>query len=517
MKNKLEAFGLALAFLVVVLMILPRMLATAGYSLLVRGVVIAPLVGAAIFIVLMAHFEAGWVILLLLFCLDISVPVKGITAPALNLFYGFALAAHCFWLLQARGNLMRREMLDRYLVTYIAIAAGHYIANPALPSFGASEGTGFRGYFLFFTSVLPFIILPRMLSARALERTPYILLVIALVVIPIRVAVFFLAPEVFAGFFGGAYAIAPSTIRYVLVSQAATVLAISSAAILFAGKPSLPMRWVCMAATGIGLLGLAITGTRSLALSACLAILFLLVCARQWTLVGLLSATLVVAIIAIRLISPSTAGPGASIIRAFSFGGLLPSKYAGEEYLTGETFTWRLELWRLCFESILQHPWFGRGISAEFAESVRSMSAMFWTNSAYDYCVKQSLLDTGSTHNMWLGPFVTFGIPAGCLYTIYVVRRFTKLIRLAVSHAFPSHLAAMGSLLAAWAIFHLAGSLTSGGTAAPDIMILCALSHVMEIYGRNAHDTSAELVTSESILDPPPETDLSLRPADARP
>lgn len=491
MKNKLESLGMGFAFLILVLMMLPRVLAPAGYSLFGSGVAVAPLLGLVIFVVLIARYESGWAILLMLYAMDVSLPVKGIIAPALNLFYGFAIVTHIIWQVQSRSKFFQKEMLDTFLVGYIMIAACRYLVDPALPSFGVSEGTGFRGYFLFFTSLLPFVILPRMISKQALERTPYMLLLISLIAITVRLIIFFAAPEIFASYFDGSYAVAPSTVRYVLMNKAATVLAISSVAILFYGKPSLPMRWVCMGATGLGLVGLFLSGTRALTLSVLMALLFQLVCARKWMLAASLSIVAAVLIAIAHTVTPSSSGPVAAIIRAFSIGGLASHGYTGESYLTGETVEWRVSLWSLCIDSIKQYPWLGRGLSAEYVEAMLSPTVLFSPSSKYAYLAKQALLDSGGSHNAWLGPFVTFGIPAGFLYFIYVVRRFKKLITASLKHTFPSNLTVIGSILASWAVFQSVKSLTEGGTVAIEVMLLCAISHTLELHGWKTGKASA--------------------------
>jgi O-antigen ligase len=391
----------------------------------------------------------------------------------------FPLMVLCLAALLARLVMTRQPILDRAvlhpgILLCVAVSVVVYFRSPQLPTFGMGRGSGFSQYVQYFCSYLPLLLLPLTLDRNELPRIPLWLLggslasvVFQTVVIqfaPPALQVHFFTPEQVSYFFQG---------RYSYLQTSASLLFLSGLAICGFGKGGIQSVLGTVGLFG-GAFGLLLTGTRTLVLSGAVAVLYVLAVKRRW--VWMAGGCLFLAVLLfVRVNVPTVSNPLAGmVVRSVSF--TMSDDTVRRQhpfaFHESETMGWRFSLWRQAAASIFEHPWFGRGFSASRWGGV---PLSFMGPRDQEYAIFESTLDIGATHNLWLGPFVTFGVLAGLGFVCFVVSGYRRLWRAAITVPPDHDLYVATHLLGAWLVMLANASISTGGTVATELLLVLAM------------------------------------------
>jgi hypothetical protein len=491
--EKLALIGFGIVFVAAVLKVLETMLsagATLAGSLAIFTMYLA--LPAMFFALLTSSKASGWMLFLLL-VLDVQVYFRMSPVSAIYPFYCLCLAAHFFRALLRKEPLLPPGMASLPWLAYFAVAMVRYFRDPALPTFGLGAGSGFRAYFQFFTGFAPYLVLPALVDRGTLARMPRMLLWVSCAATVLRLvvasvpndflqALLFTAPQMSFMMAG----------RFSLLTLSSTCLFVSAAAMLFFGGRSRSPAAALIAAPMLALasVGLLLTGTRALTLAAVGTILYIMLVKRWWlraVLTFLLLAAVGTYVANMRL---SVGSPLEPVVRALTVRilGSESSWVSSNPYVSTETLEWRTMLWSRVLSSVAAHPWLGRGFSGRFSE--------FTQGSFYDYeeyvdAVTEGELDAGAAHSLFLAPALSFGLPAGLLFVAYVLHRAWWLLRL-ILRLRPEHeLFLAAHTLATWMVFILVSGITSGGSVATPLLLVLALSHLLQTQLREPPPTAA--------------------------
>ncbi len=403
-------------------------------------------------------------------------------------FFVLCTLGHVIRCILSKEPVLRRKHVPLTLAGYFLIAAVCYLRDPALPTFGKGEGSGFSQYVSFFCSFLPFVFLPQMISRKTLMRLPFwVMLASALAAVFHTLLILYAEPHLQIIFISADHLAYAEQGRYSYLSRPAVLLFVSSLSVFFFSRRvsvfERPMAAVGMVA---GMVGIVLTGTRSLVLAAVAAVLCVLAAKRSWwglaTGVGMLLTLLVV-----RVTLPTTDSEILKpVVRSINF--LTREKAytrSAWQFEDVETMQWRLRLWEAGIRSARKYPLLGRGFSARYS---RRFSPYLLSLVSQRELAIENLLDTGGTHNMWLGPFVSFGIAAGILFTLFVVTRGWHLFRLAFRLRPDHDLFVTAQFLAVWLAACAALSMTTGGTVSTTLFLLLAVSVALDRHIESGGD-----------------------------
>lgn len=399
---------------------------------------------------------------------------------ALYPFFVLCTFAHLVRCILSKQPMLRRKYIHPLLALYFLLAVVCYLRDPALPTFGKGEGSGFSRYVSFFCSFLPFIFLPQMISRKTLSRLPrWIMALSGAAAFVHTLLIVFAEPHVQLVFIGADQLRYAAQGRYSYLSSSAVLFFASSLTVLaFSRRVSVFERPVAVACSIAGLLGIFLTGTRSLVLAAVAAVLCTLATKRWW---GAVTACvgILLTLVLVRVTLPATESRILEpVIRSVNF--LTTDRaYARStfDFQNTETMRWRLRLWEGGIRSVRQHPLLGRGFSARYG---RGLSPHLLPVSSQKEISVERSLDIGATHNMWLAPFVSFGVPAGICFVLFVVLRGWRLVQLAFRIRPGHELYVTAQFLLIWLSTVVASSVTGGGTVSTGLLLLLALAMIVE-------------------------------------
>ncbi len=445
----------------------------------------------AIFIVLPVLFATVLVrpvlagrILFVVLVLDLQYFFGMTSVSTVYLYYCVCAAAHLVRVLFRKEPLFPPGMAALPWLAYVAIAVAHYARDPALPTFGVGSGSGFRAYFQFFAGFVPYLILPACFDRATLVAFPRYFLGVSLVATLVRlIAVWIPDERIQSLLFTTPQMLYLVEGRFSLLTLSSTCLFVAASTLLFLeprDRPGPRPVWYILA-LGIGGVGLLLTGTRALAMAAAGTLLYIMLIKRWWLQTAMAVGLLAVAILYVANIRVSQSSPLAPVVRALSVKVMGQNTYsmADNPYLSSETLEWRKMLWGRALESIREHKWLGRGFSGRYSEYVQRNVTYYASRL---YTVTEGELDAGATHNLFLAPFLSFGIPAGLLFAWYVIQRTRHTVRLALHMAIGHDLHVTVHLLAVWLVFTLISGILSGGTVATTLFLALALTHVVDRY-----------------------------------
>lgn len=497
------AFVLVLAVLQILSMVLGASISLLYVFRILGTFVVLPL---AVFITLTRPQFAGRV-LFALFVLDIQFFV-GMAAVNLVFLYGcVCVPTHIIRCVISKEPVFERKIWQPALVGYLLLAVVRYLRDPALPTFGEGEGSGFRMYFMFFATFIPFLIIPPFFNRKSLKNFPQFLMFAALAATGLRLGVALMPPSIVQRLL-----LTSSDMTYLmqgrfsLLSVSSSCLLVSAMTLLFFSPRthSVSARLGYALAMALGTVGLLLTGTRALVVAAAGALLYVMIARGWWLRTFFCLVLLGFAISYIAGVNVNESSALAPVVRSLSVKvfGMDRGRVSTNPYLTQATLEWRMELWTRALASIRRYPLLGRGFSGRYSESVRSRAGSY----AYYYqWVTEGELDAGATHNLFIGPFLTFGIPAGLLFLLYVGQRLRAVLRLCRSVDRNNELYRMTRLIGVWTVFILGANLTSGGTVATIPMLIFALSHVTERVVKQAEgdETVPGVETEQPSLEAP--------------
>jgi O-antigen ligase len=267
--------------------------------------------------------------------------------------------------------------------------------------------------------------------------------------------------------------------RWAFLHQGAILIFISSLAMWHAAKTTGrgTRRWPLMALAALAFVALLFTGTRAWVFGAIVVAIYFLALERRYlTISAGVGVGLLVALICSNIRIPSENGL-APIVRSFSipwfnFSGAERSVHAGGSW------NWRVDLWKLALDQIKRTPLWGAGFRLDpYVRSVLTSTYVARNRSYYNYLIN---LASGSTHQLWLGPFHTFGVLGGLLFLIYYIERVAAAWKLAVTTCRErSEYAGSALFIAAWLIYGTAIGFVDGGTTAMRFYIPAGLSHLL--------------------------------------
>ena len=452
-----------------------------------------------LFGIMLTRPEVSGRILLFCFVMDFQIIIGGTITTLLPFVYTLALLALVAQSLTTGGGFLPRHMRSPLWIIYLSIALLRFGSNPVLPTWGHEGISGARAYASFFTSFIPYAILPAMFPREKLKELPWTFLWISLVALLLKYTVFLTGLTLLARLLGvtSSTALAQEH-RLTFLSLPAQYLFIAALTLLlFVRRPKGSLvRIFLLLLLMISTFALLMTGTRGIVFAAICAAAFAMSLRGLWV----RAATIGGAFILLIFIASNTRidydQSFAPVVRAVSvsFMSISDRTAATTDFLSMETFHWRTALWREALASIKRHPVSGRGLQG------RHSGLTTWQTLDYASFVgliNQGELDSGATHNILLGPFLSFGIPAGLLFLAYVFRRSRSLLSTVISLPRTHSHMPLAAFLATWLVFALSATLTTGGTVAPYLFLLMAFCHE---FHHNLHAASTDREADGALL-----------------
>lgn len=497
-----ERLGLALAVAIVVvyLLMVQREALQVAASPLLLGQTWLTFLGLPVVIWLMLRSPSfSWKLMFGLFILEAYLPVKFIPASVASVFNWLCLAIVLVQRSMAKSNLLKSYMLNLFLILYTALAVLRYLKDPALPTWGEGGGSGFARYFYFFSSFVPYVVLPHILPERDLRKLPGFLLGVSFAAFVLKLVVILFPRGPLAIFLATPQLLEYLTeARYSILARSAGSLLLSSTVLFLFHRRGRGLPTAMLYALGAlgGLGGLFMTGTRSLVVGAAAAMVFAFIMRRWFWQLAVLMALFLAAVLAVSSTATDYSGPLSPVVRSltFSFVGGPRSRHVASPYVTTDTFSWRQELWSRALRKIRENPLIGKGFYSQYADMVQWSAVSY---GSYTFYVMEGELGSGTTHNLFLGPVLTFGIPAGILFALYVLVQTWRLIRLCFTIPKDHEFYIPCQLLGTWVTYILVSNLTIGGTVATDLFLVLALSHVLIERVRAAASAPAPVPAAE--------------------
>jgi len=426
---------------------------------------------------LMVRFSVAFYIMLALLLLGIRIFAGESDVEALPLFNYLVTALAVVRLMINKGRESFREMLSPVLILYISLAVLRYIIEPALPSFGVGEGTGFKQYFRFYATLIPFFVLPYMVSRAMLEKLPERLFVLATVALVVKVVFFYLDVPALSAMFGIRSADEFEG-RMSFLAEPARVLWMSS--VVLASSRVRPRMKLGLFGLLLALVGLLLTGTRALMGGAVVGGAVGLAINGRKGLGFVLAMLMGMVFIFVQSYGPSLADEyrDFSIVRSLNMRIGRQREAEFIDYSQQDTLRWRFELWEDSIREIRKQPWMGQGFAGRHAERLRYRTM---GESERYHLGRIAQMESGATHNLWLAPFLVFGIPAGLLFCLYVAKAMHGIFRINLGHRAPTSMRDTGVLLAVWSAQLLTESLTSGGAVAVGLFLMLAIAQLWRL------------------------------------
>jgi O-antigen ligase len=435
-------------------------------------------------------------LIILAFVLDIPFALGAASVETSIILLYACSALVVLQVLMTRRALFNSSTLPIAMRLYLGLAIMSYLLNPALPTFGVS-GSGFRQYFRFFGGALALIVLPFVTPRRDFIQIPRLVFLAAIGGILIKLTVFFLLPSL-RWVMGIPSAAMLTDGRFTFLALPGTMLFLSGLSIWTAWRrnPLTWPQWIVKTGTATGLIVISLSGTRALLIAAILTIVVLKLVRRQFASLALTATIAASAVLFVSNTSfkyPDFATP---IVRSLSvpFLQFRPSATKHANFLSKDTWRWRQKLWTQAVRSTIEHPLTGRGFSGALWQ------AMQWRRrsmESFNYYIMQGELDQGATHNLFLGPFLTFGIPAGVCFLWYIFVRAKFVFRSALTRYADDGLSETNQFIAIWFCFFLISTTSTGGTVALYAFIACGMSHLLERYAREDETMCAKIDTKE--------------------
>lgn len=378
-----------------------------------------------------------------------------------------------------KKRLLPGFMISPYWLIYAAIALIAYVRTPVYTTIGTEGASGFRSYFIFFSTFLIFPLMPVIFSGRQAQDLPRHLFFLSLVVIVVKSLAFLFGHEYLNILLG----VRPEEWllekRWTFLAHAGGFMLFSSLALMFAPNTR-PKHFVMLALSGlVGLFTIMMTGTRTSVLAAGAVIICAAIMKRAWWLIGCVAGVIFTAALIISNIDINPASAWAPLLRSFTlpwlnFGGASTNLYA-----TWETYDWRKGMWDYCMAKIAEKPFLGHGFFVDYSP-LMAHYARFGHRFMFYELSWMSEIGSGATHNLWLGPFVNFGIAGGVLFILYAFERSIRTVRMLHLVDATNPYRVVTRFMALWLIYILAGSYTTGGTNATYFFLFAALSHLLE-------------------------------------
>lgn len=378
-----------------------------------------------------------------------------------------------------KKTILPRFMISRYWLLYAIVAVLAYVRAPVYTTIGTEGASGFRSYFIFFSTFLLFPLMPAIVSGQQMQDLPRKLFHMSMIVIGIKSVAFLFGHEYLNILLGVRPEEWLTEKRWTFLSHAGGFLLITTLALSFTPKNGLK-NYAALAVTGMaGLLAIMMTGTRTSVLSAAAVILLTAIMKRAWWLIGLVSGVILIAAVVISNVDVNPSSAWAPLLRSFTLPWLNFSGATTNVYATWETYDWRKGMWDYCMTKIAEKPFLGHGFFVDFSP-LMAHYASFGHRFMFYELSWMSEIGSGATHNLWLGPFVNFGILGGVLFAVYALGRCASTIRMHLQVGASSPYLIASRFMSLWLMYIIAGSYTTGGTNATYFFLFAALSHLLE-------------------------------------
>ncbi len=490
MNRIFTVWGTVLLLLIYALFTVPKALTLTSSPFALAQYLVLTWFAPATFIVLINKRSWAAYLIVFIYIMSPEVSFGGRLLPAFFLFLW-----PVFLLLVGQAAINRKPLIPRYMVNpfllgYALVAIIAYAKTPVFTTIGTGNASGFRAYFIFFSTLLLYPLMPGMLNDNQLRRLPVYFFTASLIVIGIKTVAFFFGNR----FLNILLGVRPEEWlvegRLTFLAHAGGFLVLASLAMSFEPGLRIKSRIGLYALTAIGLATLAMTGTRSSVLAAGGVILLTSAMKRAWWFIGALLGGLFLVFLVVSNMDINPANPLAPFLRSFTLPWLNLGGTSTNLYATWETFDWRKGMWELSLKKIHEKPLLGHGFFAEFSD-LMAFYSMFGHRFIYYELTWLSEIGSGATHNLWLGPFVNFGMIGGFLFIFYAIHRSVKVVIMSRSVRPENPYNTVVVFMSLWLCYILGGSYTTGGTNATYFYLFAAISHLLE-YKISVHKKTVQ-------------------------